>query len=180
MRLRGRRISATLLPQCRCRTLRCSLAPQWWRGGGGRWRTSPLAACACLPTSSCSPTDRPRPAQPMAAPNCPRGRVLARRRGEVVCFGAGGLPVGYSLRLLRPCAVLLVSRGDVVRAVRSRPLGFRRGCIDPDLQQWGACRKVVPNSVCPAGEGGVRHSFGAAAAAGASMPLWESLCGMSG
>jgi hypothetical protein len=43
--------------------------------------------------------------------------------------------------------------------------------------KWPSIRMVVPGSVCPAGGGGVRHTFAAAAAAGASMPLWEVCVG---
>lgn len=124
VRLRGRRISA-LLPQCRCRTLRCSLAPQvvaW-----GQWRTRPLAGCARLPTSSCSPAGRPRPAQLMVAPHCPPERVLERRSCEVVCWRR--LVVLAACRLATPWAIFAAllrgAPGVSRRCCRGRALVHR-------------------------------------------------------
>lgn len=153
-----------------------------WRTGAGR--TSPLAACACLSAVACSPARCPRPTRPVAAPLCAVARAVT---GQGVSFGASAgrqchRPAGW-LALWEDFAALLHgapggSGGGRLQGLCAR--GRRvvvRGCSDTGLWQWGTRRKVVPDSVCPAGGGGIQHNF---AVASMSMSLWEGLGGMSG
>jgi hypothetical protein len=85
------------------------------------------------------------------------------------------------------CQVFASSVLSGTRAQRQRALvaAFVRLTASADIGsnawQCGACRKVVPSSVCPVGRrGGDRHSFAVAAAADASLALWMGLCMMSG